>query len=237
MRWLSLWTLLAVCASVAAGPGRVLAESTDKDVEAKIESALKAYRSGQTGEAMSSLQEAISLIQRSAEKGLAAYFPKAPEGWKASKLDSQSLSTGGSDNGGGSWTTLSQNFTREKDPLKVTVTLANSPQLIQAQKGMLAAFKNPEMLKAMNADPNRQVKLIEQDGWVGLRQITKGKGGSDKGRGEVTVYTDSCVLTMQVDSDDQAVLETFWKSIDLKGLAGAAPKSKKTDKTGDKGSE
>ena len=231
MRWLSWSALLVVGVSLAMGSGRVFGQSADKDVEAKIESALKAYRSGQTGEAMSSLQEAIAMIQKSTEKGLAAFFPKAPEGWDASKLDSQSLSTGGSDNGGGSWTTLSQNFTRKKDPLKVTVTLTNSPQLIQAQKGMLAAFKNPEMLKALNADPNHQVKLIEQSGWVGLRQITKGKGQDDKGKGEIAVYSDSCVLTLQVDSDDQAVLDTFWKSIDLKGLAAASPKSKKTDKT------
>ena len=237
MRSLTLLALLAAGVVVAMESGRAFAQDTDKDVEAKIESALKAYKSGQTGEAMSSLQEAISMIQKSTEKGLAAFFPKAPEGWKASKLDSRSLSTGGSDNSGGSWTTLSQSFTRKKDSLKVTVSLANSPQMIKAQKGIMEAFKSPDILKAMNADPNHQVTLIDQAPWAGLRQITKGKGQGDKCKCEIVVYSDSCVLTMQVDSDDQTVLDTFWTSTDLKGLAGAAPKSKKTDKSGDKGSE
>jgi hypothetical protein len=220
---------LILTASIAMWSPQAFSQTTDKDVEAKIESALKDYKAGKTGEAMASLQEAVALMQKSAQKGMAAFFPKAPEGWEAGKLDSQSISSGGEGHSG-SWTTLSQSFTRKKDELKVSIALANSPDMIKAQKGMLEGFKNPEMLKMMNSDPAHQVKLIDQAGWVGLRQITKGKG-DDKGKAEIIVLTDACMLTLQVDSADEAVLDTFFKQIDLKGLAAAAPKAKKTEKS------
>lgn len=226
MRWNSVVALL-VAGAVAVWPVVALAADADKDVEAKIESALKDYKAGKTGEAMTSLQEAISLIQKSSRKGMAAFFPKAPDGWEAGKLDSQSVS-GGGEGGSSFWTTLSQDFTRKKDQLRVSVSLANSPEMIKAQKGAMEVFKNAETLKAMNSDPAHQYKLVEQAGWVGLRTVEKGKDG-DKGRCEIILFTDACLLTLRVDSADEAVLDQFFKQIDLKALAAAAPKAKKSE--------
>jgi hypothetical protein len=218
---------LALSASISLWSSGAIAQTTDKDIEGKIESALKDYKTGKTGEAMTALQEAISLMQKSAQKGMAAFFPKAPEGWEAGKLDSQSISSGGDHTS--SWTTLNQNFTRKKDELKVSVSLANSPELIKAQKGMLDAFKNPQMLKMMNADPARQIKLIEQAGWVGVRQVEKAKD-DNKGKVEIILIIDACMLTLNINSDDEAALDKFFKQIDLKALAAAAPKPKKVEK-------
>jgi hypothetical protein len=223
MAWIALAAL-----SVTVASSELAAGTTDKEIEAKISAGLKAYQDGRTGEAISALQEAIAGMQKSQHKGMAAFFPKAPEGWEAGKLDSASISANSGQEGGSSVTTLTQEFTRKSDDLKVTVTLANSPELIKAQEKLLEVYKNPEMTKMMNANPDHQLKVIDENGWTGLRQIMKEDEG--KGSASITAFSGACILTLQVQNNDGDVLDMFWKTIDLKGLAAAAPKSKPVQK-------
>jgi hypothetical protein len=187
----------------------------DGDAEAKIQQGLTLYKEGKAGEAIVALQDAIAIIQQSQSKGLAGYFPKAPEGWEAGQLESNSVSSG---SGGEvmTMTTLSQKFTRKSDSLEVKVTLTNSPQMIQPQKTMLDNLKNPQILAAMNQDPDHKMKLVDREGWAGWQSITK------DGQAEMAAFNGANLLNINVDKDDEKVLNQFWSAIDLKGLAAPA---------------
>jgi hypothetical protein len=193
-------------------------KETAVDVEALIQKGLKAYKDGKGGEAIQALQDAIAAIQKSQEKGLAAFFPKAPAGWEAGKMESQSLSMGSSE-GGTNYTVLSQAFTQGKDDnaIEVKVTLTNSPQQGEAYKSMVDTYKNPEMLKILNADAKQKITMIDQDGWVGFRHIEK------ESKGQIIVFHGPCMLMLDCDKDNEKALDAIWKGIDLKGLAKATP--------------
>ncbi len=198
------------------------APTTQSDPQPLIESALDKYKAGNVQEAIDALQKAIALLQASQRQGLAAFFPKAPQGWKAGKLESHSLSAGGNQEETQiSYTTMEQTYTRESDGARVTVTLANSPQLIEAYKGMMESFGNPQMLAAMNQDPNHHIEVVNQEEWKGWSALNKGQDA------QINAFNGSYLLTVQVSKEDKAALELFWKAIDLKGLgAQGATKGK-----------
>jgi translation initiation factor 2 beta subunit (eIF-2beta)/eIF-5 len=187
----------------------------DGDAEAKIQQALKLYKEGKAGDAIIALQDAIAIIQQSQSKGMAAFFPKAPDGWEAGKLETNSISSGAGSEAM-TMTTLSQTFTRTSDKLDVKVTLTNSPQLIQPQKTMLDNLKNPQIMAAMNQDPDHKMKLIDRDGWAGWQSLTK------NGSAEIAIFNNSNLLNINVDKNDEAVLNQFFSTFDLKGLAATA---------------
>jgi hypothetical protein len=202
---------LCVSAALLAGA----AKKKPDPVEALIGQGLAKYRAGKTAEAIADLQQAVALMQQSLQKGLAAFFPKAPQGWQAGKVESSAVAATGTGGEGGSWTQVSRRYTRQADKLAVTVTMTNAPHLIQAQQGLSGMYRNPQMLQTLNRDPNRKVELVQAPGWFGWIIIEKGK------RAQAAAFCKGCLLTVEVPKDDEPLLKTFWSAIDLKGLAAA----------------
>ena len=200
---------LAVWAADAKAPAK------PDEVESLIAKALAAHKAGKTADAIAALQKAISIMQQSLQKGLAAFFPAPPAGWTAGKIKSQSLSMGSAEQQG-SWVQVTRTYTETATKARARMSITNSPQLIQAQKGMAAAFKNPQMLKMMNQNPDTKIDVVERDGFFGWLTINK---KSDTAEGHF--LGPATMLTIEVRKDDGSRLQTFVKALDLKGLAKA----------------
>lgn len=182
-------------------------------VEAAIQKGLKDYKDSKPQDAIAALQEAISLIQKSAEKGLGSYFPAAPDGWEASEIESHSMAGMGSGKDAGiSWTQISRTYTRKSDKMTVRMELTNAPQLIDVQKGMAEMYKNPQMLAAMNADGKTTVKPFDQSGWTGWTKIEKDKDA------ELTTFSKGNLLTIHVSKADETALQQFIGLMNFKAM-------------------
>ena len=209
-------TTIAMAIVIGLGTCVLAADKDMKpaDAEAAIQKGLQLYKEGQAGAAIAALQEAIGIIQKSQQKGLAAFFPKAPDGWEAGKLETNSAASG-SGKDSFTLTALEQDFTRKSDSLKVRISLTNSPQLIEPQKAMLENFrKNPMILQTINQAGEQKMTMISRDGWEGWQNSIK------DGNGEIIAFNGSNMLNIHMDKFDQSVLDQFWNAIDLKGLAG-----------------
>lgn len=213
-------TLLATVLVCALSCVAFAGDKEAVNVEQTIKQALASYKDGKTQDAISSLQKAIAAMQKSQQQGLASFFPKAPKGWKAHELESQAMSMQGTEDNQ-TYSQLTQRFTRESDDLEVVVTLANASWLIEPQEAVLKSYRNPEVLKMLSADPKVKIALLEKDGWGGWKHIQKDD------QAEAIAFCNSCLLTIRVDKADEEVLETFWKSMDLKGLAATQAKGVK----------
>ncbi len=202
--------MLLVSAAIWAGD----AKKKPDVVEALIAKGLAEYRSGKTQEAIADLQKAIAMMQKSLQKGMAAFFPKPPPGWEAGKVESTAM-TMGSGEQSGSWTQVTRRYARTKDKVTVTVTMVNAPRLIEAQKSASAAYRNPQMLKMLNRDPKTRIALIDQAGWFGWTVVNKGRSA------QASAFSKGCLLTAQAGNDDEQALKAIWNAIDLKALAAA----------------
>ena len=198
--------LLTACFAAAKPKAKV------DQVEALITKALAAYKAGKAATAIDDLQKAISLMQKSLQKGMAGFLPAAPKGWTAGKIDSTSMSMGTAKDAG-AWRQVSRRYTRTSDKLRVTITITNSPQLIQATKAASKMYQSPQMIAMLNRDPNMKVELVSQHGWSGWIVISKGKSA------QATALAKGCMLSVSASKDDEAALKAFWKAIDLKGLS------------------
>ncbi len=183
-------------------------------VEALITRALAAHKAGKTQQAVADLQQAVTLMQKSLQAGLASFFPKAPAGWEAGKIDSSTMAAAsGADRT--SWTTLTRKYVRKADKLAVTVSMINAPHLIQAQQTAAAMYRNPQMLQRMNQNPKQRISLVSAPGWTGWKVVQVGR------RAQVTAFCSGCLLSVKVPKDDEKALDAIWKGVDLKGLAAA----------------
>ncbi|MHC4668485.1 MAG: hypothetical protein ACYTFD_08765 [Planctomycetota bacterium] len=192
----------------------------DASVEKLIQEGLAAYKAGRHEEAIERLQSAIRIIQQAAAKGLASFLPPAPEGWKADAPESES-GTVGSDDEAIQWTQVSRSYERESDELEVEITISNSPEMAQAQgAALMMAHENPQMLQMMNQDPDRKIALIKQDGWKGWTVTEKGDSA------QTLAIHESTLVMVNVSGDDDKVRDTFWSSLDLKGIAAAGGSKK-----------
>jgi len=212
MRNLLIVSAVVVAIGVAfvaqAGDGK-----PDPKITAKIEAGLKAYKDGKHVEATAALQEALAMIQKASASGLESFFPAAPAGWEAQKVDSNTMSMTGQDGKAFSFTTLTREYKQKKDGgQRLTMSLLVSSEMVGMQKQGIEVFiTNPEMLKMLNAEGGT-AKALKQDGWSGLLRAEKG--------GEATALLFSNSIMLNVTGDvDAAMLEKFIKSIDLKGLA------------------
>jgi len=183
-------------------------------VESLLVKGLAAHKAGKVQDAIAALQEAVLLLQKSQEKGLAKFLPKAPAGWKGGEVESSSGAVGTGE-GGATFTTLTQTFTRIEDEVTAAATLSTSNQLIEAHKAMAESYSNPQVLAMMNQDPDVQVKLISQDGWAGWIMVRKGDSA------QAMAMSSGCMVSVQLDKPDEAALTALWNTIDLKGLARA----------------
>lgn len=187
-------------------------------VEAAVQKGLKEYKDGKVQDAITSLQEAIQLIQKSTSKGLGSYFPKPPAGWEAGEIESNSIAGGGKD--GLTLTQVTRTY-RKGDDLSVTITLCTSPQMVEGQKAMLDAFKNPAMQASLLGEG---IKLFDKDGWSGW---TKAPKDSDAA---LTAFCKGCLLTITVNKADEKILQQFIGLMDFKAMAEGATSSSKPAK-------
>lgn len=183
------------------------------DVEATVAKAMDSYKAGKTAEAIAGLQDAITLMQKSLQKGMAAFFPKAPESWEAGEIKSSSMSMNSGD-GGGSYTNLTREYTH-KDGRRVEIAMTNAPQLVEAQKSVAQMYRNPEFIKMANAnDPNTKITVFDRDGWTGWTEVRT------DGHVQAIVFASGTMLSVQSDKGDEGLLNVFLGGMDLKGLAG-----------------
>lgn len=214
----ALVTAIGLALALAIGQAQEAGDKEAKEasVETLIQEGLAAYKAGQNQAAILKLQQAIGLIQQSAAKGLVAFLPAPPEGWKADPAKSKSGNWGAGDSAV-TWTQASRRYVRESDGLKVEVTISDSPQIIQGQMQALKLYQNPQMLQMMNQDPNRKIELVDADGWTGWKSTEKGK----RPRTQAMAIHESILVMIEVRSDDEQVRETFWKGVDRKGIAAS----------------
>ncbi|MHC4974643.1 MAG: hypothetical protein ACYTG3_20200 [Planctomycetota bacterium] len=144
----ALAVVIGILAVLAIGQAQE-AEDPKASVEKLIQEGLEAYKAGKNQEAILKLQKAIGLIQQSAAKGLEAFLPAAPDGWKADPAKSKSGNWGAGE-AAVTWTQASCRYIRESDNLKVEVTISDSPQIIQGQKAL------PEPADAPDDEPGSQ---------------------------------------------------------------------------------
>ena len=182
------------------------------EVDVLITKAQAAYRGGKTQEAVDLLQKAIQKIQQSGEKGIVACLPPVAEGWKADPADS----TSGSWGVGGEamqWTQVERTYEREKDPVRVSVTITSSPQLMLGPKQMLQMLENPQYRAMLNQDPSQKIEVVKAEGFAGFKTLEKDSSA------QVMLMGESFMVMVDVDRCDDALLDTFMKGLDLKTLS------------------
>lgn len=184
----------------------------DENVEDLVNRALEAYREGKKNEAADLLQKAASIIQKEGEQGFATFAPAAPEGWTRGEVQSDS-GTWGSSGQTFQWMQVSAEYT--KGDTQLTLTISSSPQLLEAQKGMVTMMQNEQYLKAMNMDPDRKVTVFSRDGWSGWTEVEK------EGRVSRFAITDKLMCQLEMPAGDEATINQFSDLLDWKGLAGA----------------
>ena len=213
--------LLIAAGAVMLTAAAAYPQAKDADVESLVQKGLKAYKDGKAQDAIKALQDAIAIIQKSQEKGLAAFFPKPPAGWEAGEIESGSgaISSAGA-SGSMSYTHLSRRYTHKADKgeekLEVTVSMTNSPQLIEPQKAMVETYRKPEIMKAMNMGPTK-FTLIDKDGWIGWKTVDKDS------RTQIIALSGGCMLEVSSNKADEKGVDLLFGAIDLKGLAAAQP--------------
>ncbi len=220
--------MLMSMAALMIGAGVLCAQEAKKTpapppdaVETLIQKALQDYKAGQTRDAIAALQKAINQMQASVQKGLASFFPAPPAGWEADEIDAQSGNWGG-EGQTVSWTLASREYRRKDSSTTVSVQFTDSPELVQPQKEMAEMYANPEMLKAMNSNPNMKFEPVKRDGWVGWTLTDK-----EAKTVQTTAMQGGILLMAQVTDGDAGVMKAFLDAIDLKGLAEQAKQSKR----------
>jgi hypothetical protein len=204
---LAVTLMLVMCAGQCVWAG----ESADKSaVRSTVEKAMTLYDGGNVSEAIATLQEAISLMQTTGTKSMAAMLPSAPTGWQKGEVESQSMTAQGLN-----FNEISCQYTRSSDGLGVRIQLCNSPQMIETHKSVAEAYKNPQMLAAMNQGQQIKIAQFSRDEWVGWTRTQQDDTS------ELVAFNNSNLLTIHLDKPDENVLEQFIGLIDFKALAGA----------------
>ncbi|MHC4471810.1 MAG: hypothetical protein ACYTDY_14515 [Planctomycetota bacterium] len=191
-------------------------EPKEEDPKAKIlghiDKGRAAFAAGKAQEAVDHLQKAIGLIQKTVEKGFAAFLPEAFEGWSRGKPDSASGIWGSGDESF-QWTQASCTYRRESDGLGVEITISSSPQLIQPQRVALEMYKSPQMRKMLEMDPNKTYDFIEEGGWSGWIMTDK-TGGTT-----LMALGDKLMVAINIRKAMHDLAKKFWGAIDTAGLA------------------
>ncbi len=206
-----LVVLAALFTVVLVSPG--MAEDPKEAILARIDQGRAAYSAGKTQEAIDHLQKAIALMQSATTKGLASALPAIPEGWKAEKPEMNSGSFGGGETAF-QWNSASRTYTREADDVRVEIMLSSSPQIVEAQRGMLKMYEDPQMRKMMAANTGQKMEIVERGGWKGLSIIQEGANAM------ITAFRGKTMLTISVSNGSAEILEKFWSAINLSGLGG-----------------
>ncbi len=206
-----LFSVFLPLSATAPPQGEVAGKLEELTTKAK-----EAYSNGKPKDAVNYLQQAIGAIQEEGVQGLATFTPIIPKNWKADEAKTTTGMWGGVGGTAASsfqWSNVTRKYVRESDGLKMDVTISNWPQIITAQRASIQMIKsNPMFAQMMNQDPNKKMTIIDQDGWIGMRQIQKGR------RAEIMVMGKSTMVMLKLSKDDEAALDLFWKSMRLKEL-------------------
>jgi len=191
----------------------------DAAVLAAIDKGRAAFVAGKHQEAVDLLQKAIGLIQEKALAGLASFLPgRDPAQWEMGEVDSVSGSWGAGKNAF-QWTQVTRTYDRKgsEDGLSVTVMISNSPQLVEAQRGMIEMLKNPAMRAMMTqGQEGQKIDLVEEGDWVGML-TTEAEGDAS-----LQMFHKKITVQITVSPNDADVAKEFWKAIDRTKLAEAA---------------
>jgi hypothetical protein len=161
---------------------------------------------------LNALQKAVVKLQKEIAKKLEPLLPKAPEGWEASEMDAQTMATFGDGDGG---MMFMRHYTRASDNSMVSITLMNSENDVKYLKENVKTLKDPEMLKTINAEPNRQTRIDAKDGWDMIIRNVK----EENPYAEVEAVSDAVTLRINVSNGGEELLKEFLGKCDLKGLA------------------
>nr|WP_157174606.1 hypothetical protein [Thiocystis violascens] len=194
-------TLLALAAALTLS-GAVRAD----DVTDQLESATKAYESGELRTAVETLNFAIAKIQEQMTVGLLKLLPEPLAGWQADSGESQSGGMAAMITG----TTLSRRYFRE-DGAEVTLSLmADSPMMPMLTMAMSMPFvmqANQDM-KTYSLKGNRGMleHAADSDAYeitvmVGNRLVIQGKGSGLQDPKAVEQYLE----TLDLDAIQKAL--------------------------------
>jgi hypothetical protein len=185
-----------------------------------IDKARDAYKGGKPHDAIDLLQKAIGLIQAKSMRNLATFLPTRDEKeWEMGDIDTQNGNWGSGDQVF-HWTQVDRHYKKKgsDEGPEVTVTISNSPQIIEATRAMLQTFKDPAMRAMMNqANPDQKVDVIEDGEWFGM--LTK-----EKERCSATILHEKVMVQIESTTGDDKLVKDFWAAIDNKGLAAATSK-------------
>ena len=180
-----------------------------------IDKGREAFRGGKDQEAIESLQKAIGLIQKKGMKNLATFLPARDEKtWDMGEVDTQTGNWGSGEQSF-QWSQVSRRYTKKGDEsgADVNVMISNSPQLIEAQRGMVQMLKDPAM-RAMMQQGEQRIEFIEEGGWLGMI-TTEGEGCN------AMIFHTKIMVQIQVSQGNADLAKDFWKVIDKDGLAAA----------------
>lgn len=193
------------------------AEDPTKTALGLIDAGRAALVEGRSQAAIDSLQKAIGVIQTAFSKGLVSFLPDAPAGWKADEPDVSSGSWGAGAEAV-QWNSATCTYTRESDEVRVEVQISTSPQMLAAQKGALEMYKNPQMRKMLEMDPDHTFEFVEEGDWVALITVEKGESAN------VIGFHDKVLVTVEVGKPEMELVKRFWNAVDRKALAAELAK-------------
>ena len=194
------------------------AAGDDAAVLASIDKGRAAFVAGNHQQAIEHLQAAIGLIQERALAGLASFLPaRNPAQWEMGEVDSVS-GNWGAGKSAFQWTQVTRTYDRKgaEDGPSVTVMISNSPQLIEAQRGMVEMLKNPDMRRMMTqAQEGQKIDVIEEGEWIGMI-TTEAEGDTD-----LQMFHKKVMVQISVSPNDEKLAREFWAAVDRAGLAAA----------------
>jgi len=204
--------LLLLAVVLARAEDKPPPPAPDAAILAAIDKGRAAVAAGKAQDAVAHLHEAIRLIQETAIKGLAAFLPKRDKPWTMGEIDT-STGTWGTGKDAFQWAHTSRAYELEEQ--HVTVTISTSPQLIEAQRAGLEMLRNPQMRAMLQSDENRELEVVEADGWLGMVTTDAGGGSS------VLAMHKKVMVSIDLAQGDAALAKEFWEAIDRKGLGEA----------------
>lgn len=205
---LSLFALPLLFALALAGdpaPEEAILDAIDK--------AREAVKTGKDQEAITQLQKAIGLIQAKAMKGLSAFLPTRDEKeWEMGEIDTQTGNWGSGEQSF-QWSQVSRHYKKKgaDDGPEVNVMISNSPQLIEAQRGMVQMLKDPAM-RTMMQQGGQKIDFIEEGGWLGM--VTQQDSNCS-----ASIFHTNLMVQIEVTNGDAKLAKEFWAAMDKDGLA------------------
>lgn len=182
----------------------------EEDVEKLIEQGREAYMDGNYGKAADIFSRIAGIIQKKSAVSLKEFIPDPPSGWTGDEIDVQT-GTMSSNDMSISTSSVSRDYTRESDGIRVRLMISNSPKIYNQYQLAVKSMKGNPMMKMAAKQQGAEMPAIEEKhGWDVLI-------GADKEDGEITAIHSGAVVNVSGGiSDDSRMI---FDLVDLKGLA------------------